>query len=284
MKKYLNKIEKITAEKVEKTISEQEAQAKYKAVFDDAIRLSANNDADAGNAAAYMFIEGIGTEVNYNKALQIYQGLAKEKNIEAILGLARMYCLGFGVKKDGKKALELYNQTLILGYENAHFYLGMLYCDGIYVKRDYKKGLYHKKFIADKGDISYSYDVGLMYYYGQGTNIDVVEAIKYLLVASQNKNDYYPALSILGKEYLSGEFVEQDYKKAFNYYSTLIKINENDDEALYNLGYIHQNGFHGPIDVETAKSYYTKAAELKNKAATKALKLISAAFDKEELV
>jgi uncharacterized protein len=74
----------------------------------------------------------------------------------------------------------------------------------------------------------------------------------------------------LGSEFERGEFYQKDMNKAVYWYQ---KSAEQDyDRALYQLGQLYMFGVGVPNDLKVAKTYFEKAAELKNEQAQLALK------------
>lgn len=83
-----------------------------------------------------MYIKGLGTEINYNKAFEILNE-GKDKNDTSCLNaLGYMYINGLGVEKDVNLGLKYINKASNRNAE-AMYNLGALYLNGTYVKRDW---------------------------------------------------------------------------------------------------------------------------------------------------
>ncbi len=67
---------------------------------------------------------------NIPKALDTFSELSKKDNRVALNFLGRMYKDGVGVKQDNNKAFNLFNRAAILGDLSAQFNLGNMYFNG----------------------------------------------------------------------------------------------------------------------------------------------------------
>ena len=119
------------------------------------------------------------------------------------------------------------------------------------------------------GDTEAMYNLGDLYYYGEGVSQDFEQAKIYYEQAAAGGND--SALFSLGELYYYGEGVSQDYLQAKNYYEQAVAAGN--VNALFALGYLYENGEGVSQDFDKAKEYYKKAAELGNEDAKKRLEL-----------
>ena len=91
--------------------------------------------------------------------------------------LGKMYENGLLVKKDVKKAKEYYKK----GCGKDDLYSCEHLADLFYNENNYKEAFkYYYKACNDLWDTYACYNVGLMYYYGIGTNKSYKEAVDYL--------------------------------------------------------------------------------------------------------
>ena len=76
-----------------------------------------NNWLECVNQLGYCYCVGIGTEINYNKAVELFQKCADLGMPVGMANLAECYELGHGVTQNLKTALELYKKAADLGFE-----------------------------------------------------------------------------------------------------------------------------------------------------------------------
>ncbi len=132
--------------------------------------------------------------------------------------------------------------------------------NAIYAFRDgdYAGALFLFKKLAQEGSLPALVEVGNIYELGgNGVDQDYIEAKKWY-ERSVNEIDDSKAYLALGRLYYAGHGVEQDFNKAFFYFSKL----ENEPGALYILGRMYEYGEGTNKDLKLALSYYKKASEL----------------------
>lgn len=83
-------------------------------------------------------------------------------------------------KKDYKTAHEKFKPLAEKGNVSAQFNLGVIYDEGQGVQMDYKEAVKWYRLAADQGHAQAQYNLGRMYYQGQGVDPDSVEAYKWL--------------------------------------------------------------------------------------------------------
>ena len=111
--------------------------------------------------------------------------------------------------------------------------------------------------LAEQGDASAQFNLGLMYNNGRGVPQDDKTAVKwYALAAEQGDAD---AQYNLGVMYDNGEGVPQDDKTAVKWWT--LAAEQGDASAQYNLGFMYNNGRGVPQNDKTAVKWYTLAAE-----------------------
>ena len=94
---------------------------------------------------------------------------------------------------------------------------------------DEEKAFYYSKLLVnnheDKDDY---YDFAEMLYKGKGTEVNILDAIKYYELA--NIFGHKLASYNLGDIYYEGNDVDQDYKKAKKYYEVFINLNRDTEK------------------------------------------------------
>ncbi|MCD8089857.1 MAG: sel1 repeat family protein [Clostridiales bacterium] len=123
--------------------------AKIFGLYEEAAK---ENDAYALNNLGCCYLNGEGTEQNYEKAVECFERAAGLKDDLAFLNLAACYSFGLGTDKNLEKAFELYKQSADLGNNTALKMLANSYYYGRGVKQDTKEALKYYKASEKTGD------------------------------------------------------------------------------------------------------------------------------------
>lgn len=211
-----------------------------------------------------MYEYGLGVTQDYNSAIEHYK---VSENKYAYFALGNIYKYGSGVETDYAKAFDYYMRSLSSkgGMPFASYAVGQAYELGQGVEKDLSsahnfyaealKGL--EKVFTKNHDDNISYKIGMMYLNGNGTDIDLECAEKYLLLSADSNN--YKAQYMLGKLYQSDS--KKDLQKAEK---ILIKGAENAQDKTglceYSLGklYLSQERY------DKAASYLERSAAKDN--------------------
>ena len=126
---------------------------------------------------------------------------------------------------------------------------------------DYKAALKHFKPLAEKGDISAQFNMGLMYENGHGVPKDDKKAI-YWWTKSATQG-YAKAQLLLGQKYHLGEGTPKNIDKAIHWYTK--SAEQEFAMAQYNLGHIYESDMYGKENKKTSLYWYTKSAKNGNK-------------------
>jgi uncharacterized protein len=126
--------------------------------------------------------------------------------------------------------------TLMVGNPvfSADFQKGL----AAYKSADYATALREWTPLAEQGDSSAQYNLGVMYAKGQGVLQDYKPALLWFALAAQQGN--ISAQYDLGHMYEEGRGVPQDYKTAVKWYRLSAK--QGDAIAQYNLGVMYAKG------------------------------------------
>lgn len=166
---------------------------------------------------------------NYKLALQEFQEAANQGNIEATYNLALMYDRGLGVSENKQKAATFYQTAAKQGYTSAMLNLGTLYVNGVGISQDTERGIYWYQEAykhGEKGKAAYA--IGLIYYYGRGTQPNYSQSIKYFSLGANAGNSL--SMEMLGTIYLNGQGVKPDYQQAYNYFYKAKILGDKDAE------------------------------------------------------
>ena len=112
--------------------------------------------------------------------------------------------------------------------------------DGVaaYDKGDYAAALRLWRPIAEQGDASAQYNLGVMYATGQGVTQDYATAVSWYRKAAEQGDDR--AQHNLGFMYANGQGVPQDYAAAVSWYRKAAE--QGNARAQFNLGGMYRNG------------------------------------------
>lgn len=183
--------------------------------------------------------------INNNKKL-MYLIYASEKGF----GYASsILAIEFYDRDDKEKALTYSRLSVEQGYKEGLSVLASLYC----LKKNYKMAAEIYQEGHNCGDINSTVGLAFCYYYGRGVQQDY-EIVKNLL---ENIKDTYQASVLLGRMYLDGKAVTQDWDKAFYYFEIGEKYNIL--ESMLDLAdLLREPGGNYQMDYERAKNIYEK--------------------------
>jgi TPR repeat protein len=126
-------------------------------------------------------------------------------------------------------------------------------------KGDCKKALEKFTPLAKQGNADAQYNLGYMYYNGNGVNQNFTEAKRWMELAA--KQGDLGAKLYLGVMYDKGQGIEQNYSLAVRWYTKAAE--KGNAYAMYNLGLFYENGTGVVQDSQAAIKWYTQAAEQK---------------------
>ncbi len=126
-----------------------------------------------------------------------------------------------------------------------------------YDRGDYATALREWRPLAEQGDAKAQFNLGVMYYNGQGVPKEYAEAVKWYRKSAEqgDANAQYS----LGQLYRKGQGAPQDYAKAMKWFRKA--ADQGDAESQYNLGVMYDEGLGVPQDDAEAVGWWRKAAE-----------------------
>ena len=140
-----------------------------------------------------------------------------------------------------------------------------------YDRGDYAEALDSFRILAEMGRIDSQFNLGIMYYYGQGISQDYARAAKwYRKAAEQGDTD---AQLNLGVMYRNGQGVLQDYAEAVKWYHKAAE--QGHAPAQNNLGFMYDNGYGVADDYVQAHMWFNLSAARDNKQARKNLDIVA---------
>lgn len=123
-------------------------------------------------------------------------------------------------------------------------------------RADYATALREFRPLAKQGNAGAQFNIGFMYWTGEGVPQDQAEAEKWYRNAADQ--GYAKAQDFLGYMYQHGEVVPQDYAEAEKWYRKA--ADQGYAEAMLNLGYMYARGRGIPEDYTEAYIWYSLAA------------------------
>lgn len=144
---------------------------------------------------------------------------------------------------DIQDALELAK----LGDAEAQANLGIM----LQSRGKYKKAAYWYQKAANSGIANAQYNMGTLYFNGEGLPKDYAKAIQWFKMAAQRDNAY--AEFQLGLMHFTGQGVPKDPQREVYWYKKA--ANQGLAPAAYNLGVIYANGEEVPVDYVQAYAW-----------------------------
>jgi TPR repeat protein len=160
---------------------------------------------------------------------------------EPTLSPSDMFELGEKYYFDDKnytEAAKWYRKSAEEGYAKAQYELGYMYYDGEGIEKDYSEALKWLRKSADQGNSDAQNALGHMYYLGDGVTENFSEAVKWYRKGAEQGNKY--AQYNLGQMYEYGNGIAQDYSKAIEWYQKAAK--QGHEKAKDKLEYLLESG------------------------------------------
>merc|ERR1712112_149954 len=241
-----------------------------------------------------MYLYGKGITVDYKKAFDYFQKAAEQSWVDGQLHLGNMYYNGWGVRRDYKMAIKYFNLASQSGHILAFYNLADMHATGTGMLRscptavelyknvaergkwgelmmeahtDYRRGMY------DEALLKYLFLAELGYEVAQSNAAYILdrketelynaeEMWKRALVYWQRAaaQGYSAARVRLGDYYYYGWGTGIDYETAAGHYR-IASEQQNNAQAMFNLGYMHELGLGMKRDIHLAKRFYDMAAE-----------------------
>ena len=140
------------------------------------------------------------------------------------------------------------------GDVGAIYELGKIYFNGDGVEVNYQKAKQYFEVAAERGSNGSNYYLGKIYYNGNGVETNHLKAKEYFEKSSKTDNVF--AKYYLGKLYYWGDGVEKDYNKANEYKNSIL------NKPIYSSQKSDLEQFYSVVDFEElTKSYVDKLQE-----------------------
>jgi len=241
-----------------------------------------------------MYLYGKGVEKDYKKAFEYFSKAAEQSWVDGQLYLGNMYYNGWEVKRDYKMAIKYYNLASQSGHVLAFFNLADMHATGTGMLRSCPTAVELYKNVAERGKWG---DLMMEAHSNYKNGLYDEALMKYLLLAelgfevAQSNAAYildrkdsevftseemwkralvywsraaaqgYSAARVrLGDYYYYGWGTTIDYETAASHYR-IASEQQNNAQAMFNLGYMHELGLGMKQDIHLAKRFYDLAAD-----------------------
>ncbi|MBN9286742.1 MAG: hypothetical protein BGO43_02360 [Gammaproteobacteria bacterium 39-13] len=202
-----------------------------KVAFYWADKAATGNNPEAKYLLGSYYLDGIGTQVDYEKAFHIFSDLADQGNALAEFKLGQMYYYGQGVEKNLPIAKKWFLKSARLGVKDAKNWVAILFRDGMENRENQADDLDQEdlnqwiNYSADNGEPEGLYLKGMGFLYGRNNfQQSIEEGLQFITQAAQMQ--FVPAQRELGKLYEEGLFGLNDNAKAYDWY---LKASQNGD-------------------------------------------------------
>ncbi len=132
---------KAAAQGVAKAQSRLNLMESNAARFNKTILKAAEGDRDSLYDMGNMYMKGVGTNIDYAKAVSAFKQSADLGHIKSAYKLGLIYLEGTGVKTSGKEAFKWFKLAAENDNPAAQYYLGKLYADGTGTRRNRTEAL-----------------------------------------------------------------------------------------------------------------------------------------------
>ena len=244
--------------------------------------LAEQGDAEAQFNLGSLYYQGWGVPQDYREAVKWLRKAAEQGHIFSQATLGTVYAEGVPgvVEKDYPQALMWFifaaakgdMEAMEFRDNQANRMTPSQIVEAQKLAREFKprdvhtKALQEFRPLAEQGDATAQFKVGLIYYKGQGVQPDYLEALNWFKKAALQGHPL--AQYNVGYMYEKGEGTPQDYLEAAKHYR--LSAEGGDKSAQYNLGYMYEKGQGVLRDEVQALMWYNLAAiqgETKAKAA-----------------
>jgi TPR repeat protein len=204
-----------------------------------------------------MHEDGIGVEIDLQKAAELYQAAAEKGEVKSKFKLVRMFLDGVGVERDDSEAVRLLTE-LAKHHPEASHQLGDLTLRGQGVDQDEDKAFSLFNKAALLGFAPSMYRAGLMTIQGEGTPAD--KAAGKTLIEKAARKEHPEALHRLGGMWLEGFDADPDIEKALDSFLKAAELGHAPSQLKSGkMLYYGDNGV--AIDIDEGLKWLTLAAD-----------------------
>ncbi len=164
------------------------------------------------------YLGGLGTPQNSVEAFKWYQSAADGGFPPAMTALGEVYLSGLGVERDRTNAFKWFEKAAIAGEMRAQMYMAVR----SYNLNDDAAAFGWLKKAADQWYLQAQIFISFHYEYGRGVKKDVVEAYKWVYLASEfgNKSGGEFLKALEGREGMTGGQIDEAKRRAQEFVKT----------------------------------------------------------------
>jgi TPR repeat protein len=255
------------------------------------------NDSEIWCDLGFVFLFGIGVDIDFEVAFSCFTRSAKQGNTGAQYSLGRMYQIGQFVDKNYQKAINWYTQSAKQGDPVAQLSLGEMYAQHMgkndeqavyWLSQSAKQGdpraqsylaeyennteaLYWHTLAASQGEGWSQYRLGEIYENGEGVEKNLCTAITLYKIAAKNGIDdlaedrlnALDCVSITNDTFLKAETLRKNkkYIQAIQLFNQLADFGH--AESQFYLGLMHFKAEGADLDHDEALYWFHEAAQQK---------------------
>ncbi len=255
---YLKAAEQGVQEAVVSTAATAEALGEYELALQYYEILAQRGLPNSMRKVAAFHEEGLGTEVDPERAFGYMQEAARQGDVRAQVKMADFHQRGFGTRQSVDRAVNWLWIAAGNGSPEAQGKIGLLFMHGTGVSRDPATAVAWLEQSARTGYAPAQVAMGNAYLDGAGVQINEQEALRWFRLASGQN---HPAGHFsLGVAYAMGHGVEKDETMAKQYFRRAAE--QGHPPAQYNLGFFYEHGIGlEQPDPQEAVQWYQKAAD-----------------------
>jgi TPR repeat protein len=228
----------------------------YSKAFNLFAKAADQNIPEAQHSLGLCYYWGQGTNKDYAKAFESLQKSAAADYVYALADVGDCYRLGEGTEKNFQKAFEYYQKAAQQGNTSSMLRIGLMYENGEGFSKNIPKALEWYQKAADLDNASGMYKMGFLYWEGKEVGKDINRAnLLFTKAASKghNRAKHYVALRLLK---------EKNYNEAFKYFREASLANVK--ESAFYLASFYEEGIATSQNYTEAIKWYEIAAEINN--------------------
>lgn len=162
-----------------------------------------------------------------------------------------------------EKSISFLTLSSNQNHSDAQYTLGVIYYIGQGRNIDVEKAIHYFTISAKNGNKRGQLALGYIYYSGKNIKIDIQKAIYYLGCSAEKRSSL--ANFHLGQIYYDGLYIERDIKKAIYYFKEASNLRDSGtSEAKNNLGIIYKVGDGCDMNISRSIEYLTEAVKYNN--------------------
>ena len=237
--------------------------------IEDLIKRAKEGNVEAQLDLGYMYLYGVnGVNIDYKQSLYYYEMAANNGNAIALNNLGSLHFNGIGTEVNYSKAIEFFKAASSLGSDDASVNLAIIYLGDSNTNKtpDTYENVF-KLLESAKQNSTAKYLLGYSYYVGFWVEKDLKKAFE-LIKEVADKDMYDEAQYVLADFFINGYATPKNYNKAVTYLYNA--SSQGYPDAIFKLGDIFAEGIMYKRDIKRAHIQYNIAAVMgKEEAAEK---------------